>query len=210
MSNRHNLMPQMVNLIWRTEALELQRTLIDEYYGEQPRANREEARFYDDGESEEESESEEDGAESDEGDEGDKELVDLEEEAAAAETYYPRPVRSLARQPTIPRVPGHVVMLSYGATNLIRALQAFLLPIACQRGENLVLLPSNRFDLWHKVVLNHPPLPFALSQPPHHDVIRVRPPDQDIAGRTKAAGGVFDTAIFAANRSALGLERKST
>ncbi|KAF8598611.1 hypothetical protein BDV93DRAFT_512336 [Ceratobasidium sp. AG-I] len=201
-------MPQMVKYVRRIEALELQRTLIDKYYGEQPGVDIEEARIYDDdGESDSESESGEDETDSDEEDE---ELVDSVEdadsEAATAGTYYPHPVRLLACRPTVPRVPGKVIISSYGATDFIRALWAFLSPITHQRDKHLVLLPSDRFDLWHKVVLNHPLLPFALSQPPHRDVIRVRPPEQDLAGRAKAAGGVFDTVLFAADRNAFGLE----
>lgn len=212
MSNRRNPMPQIIKYVRRTEALELQRTLIDEYYGEQPGADIEEIRIYDYEESSSESDSEEEEDDSDSNEE-DQMAVDPEEAAgskeAAAETYYPSPVRTLARRPTVPRVPGHVITSSYGATDFIRALRVFLSPIANRASEELVLLPSDRFDIWHKVVLSHAPLPFAASEPPHRDVIRARPPQQDLAGRTKAAGGVFDTALFAANRHAFGLERKS-
>ncbi|KAG9074686.1 hypothetical protein FS749_013730 [Ceratobasidium sp. UAMH 11750] len=195
MSNRRDPMPQVV----------------DYYYGDGDEIDLEDDEIYGDDQDESESdvgEEEISGDESDEDDEGDMVQVALEEmsEPERSEIYYPRPVRSIAKQPTIPRVPGHVLISSYHATDLIRALRRFLLPIAQRRGEDLILLPSDHFNVWHKLTLDHSCLPFAPNQPCHRDVVRAHPAVRDATGWVTTAG-VFNTVLFSVDPEGIGLNR---
>ncbi|KAG8728744.1 hypothetical protein FRC10_004600 [Ceratobasidium sp. 414] len=215
MSNRRNPMPQIVGYVKRIEAIEIQRTIIDEFYGERPGAEHEETSLYSDYEDEDESESDEGDTSGDEDSEGEDEdegeTIQIEPESEAPERseiyYYPRPVRSIAKQPTAPRVPGRVLMASYHASDLIRVLRRFLLPIAQRRGAgDFLILPTDRFNVWHKVTLNHSLLPFAPNLPCHRDVVQAHPAVRDAAGHVKSAG-VFDTALFATDPDGVGLNR---
>ncbi|KAG8694602.1 hypothetical protein FRC09_009744, partial [Ceratobasidium sp. 395] len=146
MSNRRNPFPQIVKYVRRLEAIHVQRTAIDEYYGEREGADKEEIRLAlrlleeedekkkkcqeenaHESEPESDSESEvESGSESESNvssDEDSEEGVGSESEAPAIVSnpaYYPRPSIALARQPTARRVPGHVLISSYGCADLIR------------------------------------------------------------------------------------------
>ncbi|KAG8773758.1 hypothetical protein FRC12_002328 [Ceratobasidium sp. 428] len=220
MSNRRNPFPQMVKYVRRLEAIHIQRTAIDEYYGEHEGADEEEIQLalrlledVDERKNEDEIEienkieasgsdnsSEDSNAESDtdsddtDSDEDGDEIGESEERSAiAGNTYYPQPSIRIAQQPTVRHVPGHVLISSYGCSDFVRVVRAFLLSKTGRKP--LLLLPSDTFNVWHKATLYHPPLPFAPSEPPHRDVIRVRPPARDQAGRINALG-VFDTALF--------------
>ncbi|KAG8702621.1 hypothetical protein FRC09_004646, partial [Ceratobasidium sp. 395] len=213
MSNRRNPLPQMVQYVRHLEALEIQQTFIEEYYSKEVSFRVEDLVFDDDSDDDNESESEGDDDDDDDTDSGDEledgvEIVPGEPDRCAVSEihHYPRPIISIARRPTLPRVPAHVIMSSYGASDFIRALRRFLLTKTTRPSDLPTLLPSDLFPLWHKAVLNHLPLPFAPCEPPHHDVVRARPPTRDTAGRLSQAG-VFDTALFAADVSRFGLER---
>ncbi|KAF8595283.1 hypothetical protein BDV93DRAFT_457131, partial [Ceratobasidium sp. AG-I] len=185
MSSRRDPIPQIVKYVRRLEAIQLQRTLVDEYYGERPGEEVEEVSdMY--GDDEDESQD--------------------EEVPAVSEIHYPRPTISIAKRPTVRSVPGRVLITSYGATDLLRALRRFLLPKARLRGEKLLLLPSDNFDVWHKATLRHLPLSFTPDQPCHRDVIRVRPVTWDTTGRVVGAG-TFDTALFPVTHNLSGLSR---
>ncbi|KAG8768926.1 hypothetical protein FRC12_005271 [Ceratobasidium sp. 428] len=220
MSNRRNPFPQIVKYVRRLEAIHVQRTAIDEYYGEREGADKEEIRLAlrlleeedekkkkcqeenaHESEPESDSESEvESGSESESNvssDEDSEEGVGSESEAPAIVSnpaYYPRPSIALARQPTARRVPGHVLISSYGCADLIRVVRTYLLSKTGRKP--LLLLPTDRFDVWHKATLHHSPLPFAPCEPRHRDVVRVRPTIRDKAGRV-GDPGLFDTALFA-------------
>ncbi|KAG8702667.1 hypothetical protein FRC08_003339 [Ceratobasidium sp. 394] len=228
MSNRREPLPQMVGYVRRIKAMEIQRTIIEEVYGERKEVEVDKTDIYADEDDEAEGgagegnvggsksgevkkvdEDDEDGEDGeDDEDEGELKEVQSDErgEPDRSEIYYPRPLRFLAKQPTVPRVPGHVLITSYHAADLIRALQRFLLPKVESRGEDLIILPSDRFHVWHKVTLRHPLLPFSPTQSCHRDVIRAHPVLRDAAGRVKTPG-VFDTALFAVDRDAIGLPR---
>ncbi|KAG8777441.1 hypothetical protein FRC12_000371 [Ceratobasidium sp. 428] len=224
MSNRRNPFPQMVAYVQRLEAIHIQRTAIDEYYGEREGADEEEIQLAlrlleDVGERKNENENENENereieasgndggseeADSDtdsdtdtddtDSDEDGEEIGESEEKSAiAGDTYYPRPSIRIARQPTVRHVPGHVLISSYGCSDFIRVVRAFLLSKTGRKP--LLLLPSDTFNVWHKATLFHSPLPFAPNEPPHRDVVRVRPPARDTAGRVNSPG-VFDTALF--------------
>ncbi|KAG8746737.1 hypothetical protein FRC10_003720 [Ceratobasidium sp. 414] len=154
---------------------------------------------------------EEDGDEgSDEDSNEDEERVEVSApaESMESEIHYPRPRVSISQRPTVPRVPGHVIITSYGASDFIRAVRCFLMhKTTLPPGERLILLPSDRFHVWHKAALNHTALPFAPAQPCHHDTIRAYPPVRDTAGRVIKLG-VFDTALFPHDRSGHGLQRR--
>ncbi|QRV88277.1 hypothetical protein RhiJN_16295 [Ceratobasidium sp. AG-Ba] len=219
MSNCRNPFPQMIKYVRRLESIQIQRTAMDEYYGETEGADEDEveqARIrlgelvqQEEGkgetETEDETETETAGEDEQEDDEVDGvEDTEVEPETAILDkTYYPRPRISLARQPTARNVPGHVIISSYGASGFIRATQVFL---RLKTGQTPILLPSSRFDVWHKATFNHPPLPFAPLQPPHRDVVRVRPLTRGTTGRIQDAG-VFDTALFECNPNGFGIAR---
>ncbi|ELU37615.1 hypothetical protein AG1IA_08355 [Rhizoctonia solani AG-1 IA] len=131
--------------------------------------------------------------------------TDRLEVPAASEIYYPQPMTSIARRPTVPNVAARMIALSYGAPEFIRSLQRFL-SATTSPSEPPLLVPSHCFPVWHKAILGHYPLPFAPSQPCPRDVIQAHPPTQDAAGRVSKAG-VFDTVLFAADRSCSGLKR---
>ncbi|KAG8783414.1 hypothetical protein FRC12_019746 [Ceratobasidium sp. 428] len=210
MSNRRNPLPQMVQYVRYLKALEIQQTYIEEFCGRGLSFRIEDIVFDDDEEEADGSESEGDDEDDTDGDELEDgvEITSGEPDRAAVSEihHYPRPVIWVARQPTLPRVPVHEIMSSYGASDFIRALRRFLLTKTTQPSDLPTLLPSDLFPLWHKAVLNHLPLPFAPCEPCHRDVVRARPPTRDTAGRLSQAG-VFDTALFAADASRFGLER---
>ncbi|KAG8732232.1 hypothetical protein FRC10_001054, partial [Ceratobasidium sp. 414] len=86
--------------------------------------------------------------------------------SAESEIHYPRPTISTARRLTVLQVPAHMITSSYSASEFIQALRHFLSAKTTPKpGEKLILLPSDRFNVWHKVVLKHAPLPFAPVQP---------------------------------------------
>ncbi|QRV95080.1 Zn-finger protein [Ceratobasidium sp. AG-Ba] len=208
MSNRRNPMPQMVGYTRRLEALEIQRAHIEEYYGEDLEFDVRAIVFEDetyDRQSEDDAEDEgEDDDISDEGALEDPVQITSAHRTESAVVFYPRPKTSIARRPTAPDVPARVIMSSYGAPDFLRALRRFLRTRTTTPDQNLILLPTNRFPLWHKAVLEHLPLPFAPAEPCHRDVVRVRPPVRDLAGRQSKAG-IFDTALFATDPSCSGI-----
>ncbi|KAG9120100.1 hypothetical protein FRC07_004554 [Ceratobasidium sp. 392] len=218
-SNRRDPIPQMVKHVQRLEALYIHRTLLDEYYGERPGADEEEERKYRDIDCEEDgtedvtAESEaldvdnelEDGDNGDNGEDGEVERVETEP-ADKSEIHYPRPDITIAKQPTAPRVPGQVLITSYGASDLVRALNAFLASNSHPHDSPLFVLPSDRFDVWHKATLTHLPMPFVPGEACHCDILCVHPAVRDSHGHIKELG-VFDTALFAYNRNGSGLSR---
>ncbi|KAG8784203.1 hypothetical protein FRC12_018893 [Ceratobasidium sp. 428] len=211
MSNRRNPLPQMVQYVRYLEALEIQQTFIEEFYGRELSFRVEDIVFDDDEEEADGNKSEED--EEDDADSGDElddgvEIPSGEPDRSAVLEihHYPQPAIAIARRPTLPRVPADEIISSYGASDFIRALRRFLLTKTTRPEDLPTLLPSDTFPLWHKAVFNHIPLPFAPCEPRHRDVIRARPPTRDTAGRLWQAG-VFDTALFAADATRFGLER---
>ncbi|KAG8762506.1 hypothetical protein FRC12_008982 [Ceratobasidium sp. 428] len=220
MSNRRNPLPQMVSYVRRLEAIQIHRTLVDEYYGEREGADEEEIKaakqFIEDEAAREASPLEFIGAEGgDEGADGDENNEDGEEDEGEVQgeseerselEYYPRPAISVAKKPTVRRVSGRKLVSSYGASDLIRALHKFLSPKATELGKTLLVLPSDLFDVWHKATLRHLPLSFASAQSSHRDVVRAHPLTRDSAGRV-STGAVFDTALFPVHRDQSGLQR---
>ncbi|KAG8758460.1 hypothetical protein FRC12_010006 [Ceratobasidium sp. 428] len=151
-----------------TEAIQIHRTLVDEYYGEREGADEEEIKaakqFIEDETAREANGQEfidaEGGGEDADGDEAnedgdedeDQGEVQGESEEPSEITYYPRPAISVAKRPTVRRVSGRQLISSYGASGLIRALHNFLSPKAKELGQNLLVLPSDHFDVWHNTV----------------------------------------------------------
>ncbi|KAF8593929.1 hypothetical protein BDV93DRAFT_424315, partial [Ceratobasidium sp. AG-I] len=72
MSNRRNPMPQIIKYVQRIEAVQIQRTFIDEYYGESPGADIEEKQLYanDEDGSESKTESEQSNSDGEQEEEG--------------------------------------------------------------------------------------------------------------------------------------------
>ncbi|KAG9119492.1 hypothetical protein FRC07_005458 [Ceratobasidium sp. 392] len=216
-SNRRDPISQMVKYVWRLEALYIHRTVMDEFYSKDPRADEEELQIHCDIDREEDgtevkSKAEENEYKVDEGDsgsddgDGDAEGVDIKPESMKLEIHYPQPSISIAKQPTVPRVPGRVLITSYGASDLIRALNSFLASKSHSHDRDNFVLPSDRFDVWHKATLNHLRPPSAVDEGGHRDVIRIRPAVRDADGRVKETGG-FDTTLFAVNWHDYGIDR---
>ncbi|KAG8735038.1 hypothetical protein FRC11_003491, partial [Ceratobasidium sp. 423] len=181
------------------------RTVIDEYYGERVGVGVEEdICALDEGE-----DTRDEGNEStSDMDDDSSDVLRIEAEGSAIQSQYryPRPGIKLARQPTISSVPGRVLVVSYRAADLFRVLRRFLQPKACVRGKELILLPSDEFDVWHKATLSHLPGCAFPNSPPHRDVIRAHPPERDSQSRVRKYGD-FDTALFAADGNLAGLPR---
>ncbi|QRV99162.1 Zn-finger protein [Ceratobasidium sp. AG-Ba] len=218
MSNWRDPLPQMEALVARTEAIRMQRTVIDECYGKQEGTDDAEIRrfaaidragMHADGDLNAGVDSDMEREEV--GDDGDDTEVEGNQEPStrSGNIHYPRPVISVARQPTARRVPAHVLMGQYGASDVARAISLFISTISPSDPslhDLSPLLPSDRFNVWHKAVLKHVPLPFAPAQPCHRDMIRAQPPVHDNAGRVTKPG-VFDTALFSCDPVAFGLNR---
>ncbi|KAG8700650.1 hypothetical protein FRC08_004577 [Ceratobasidium sp. 394] len=220
MSNRREPFLQMIKYVQRLEAMQIQRTAIDEVYGEREGADEAEIeaarRFI---EEEEEGKGGGDGVGVGEGgvgvgehdfgaeDDSDEEPVEIESAESAIRheptCHYPGPTITIARVPTVRHVPGHVLISSYCAPDLIRGIQSFL---SRKTGQAPILLPSDQFDVWHKATLRHPSLPFAPGEPCHRDVIHVHPVARDKAGRITDVG-VFDTGLFTTSRNAFRIAR---
>ncbi|QRV89358.1 Zn-finger protein [Ceratobasidium sp. AG-Ba] len=217
MSSRRDPLPQMEAFVERLEAIRMQHTVIDEYYGEREGADEDEIKRFaradraaeneDDGSA---MEDDEETGDEDAGDgtndievEGDRELPKPER------FYYLRPAVSVAREPTVRHVPSHVLTSSYGASDFTRALRFF---ISTKSGAKSSLEPlsplhpSDRFDVWHTAIIKHGRLPFAPTQPCHRDVVRAQPPVRDSTHRVTRPG-IFDTALFACDPVEQGLKR---
>ncbi|KAG9124667.1 hypothetical protein FRC07_010698, partial [Ceratobasidium sp. 392] len=216
-SNKRDPVPQMVKYVRRLEAPHIQGTFVDEMYGERPGADEEEIDKYcdldqrylaeDSAEDSKDSESDGDIGEIENGSDGedndDEELVRVESKGES-EIHYPRPSISIAKQPTIPKVSGRTLITSYGTSDLIRALQRFLLTKTRPLGRRTIVLPTDHFNVWHKATLSHLAPAFAPNEAGHRDVIRIRPTVRDSNGRIKEKAA-FDTALFATDRNGHGL-----
>ncbi|KAG9080566.1 hypothetical protein FRC06_006411, partial [Ceratobasidium sp. 370] len=179
-SNQRNPLPQMVNYVQRLEAIQTQRTYIDEYYGKWPGAKDKEITLLGDDEDEAKSKARAGNISRVESNkDSDEETIEVESETSAEldkmDIHYPRPSRLIAKQPTIPHLSRRALITSYSASNLIQATYCFLSSKVSPCAENVLVLPSDHFNVWHKVVLNHPPLPFAPCELNHRVVIHVHP-----------------------------------
>jgi hypothetical protein len=218
MSNKRNAIPQIIEFCQHLEALKIHRAYLDNYYGECKRtrlAPKVVALVDDDymgfvgegdlvghhsegalgdqpgkGEEEEWEDIEEDKDKEDE-EEGDRRRRGY----SASEVEYPQPELALPLQPTR-WVMCQGLIDKYSTTNLLQALTTFLGPRA--HSKRLFFVPSDEFDIWHKLTLYHLPHSFAPNKPLHHDVIHVRLPLHDNLGRLRREG-VFDTTLFVDN-----------
>ncbi|KAG8762028.1 hypothetical protein FRC11_011594, partial [Ceratobasidium sp. 423] len=184
-SNRRNPMPQIVDYVRRLEALQIQRALIDEYYGDQLGVEVE-LRMYgfdgtkvtseqdndpsEDTEEEVDSDDDNDGDDdSDYGEDDQDDLVYMEPEGSDL-YHYPRPSISIARRPPFPAVSGRGLITQYGASDLIRQLRRFLMPKARLRREEPLILPSDEFPVWHRATLLHSAPPTTTKSSVQRDV----------------------------------------
>ena len=213
-SNRRKANKQIIKYVQRLEAIRIHRAYIDEYFGEFPRLQLEgDGEFYDDdgdgggggdgGEDDNDDDGAEDGEDGDPGEER-MEIGAAEEEHGFG--AYPSPTLRMAVQPTRRRLTGQHLIDTYGATDLIRSLTQFLKPFPRENSFKPVIFPSDSFDVWHKLTLDHQLVPFAPNEPPHQDVIRIRLSDTKQYGRQ--VPGLFDTAMFLYRPQATGLSRK--
>ncbi|KAG9087465.1 hypothetical protein FRC06_002523 [Ceratobasidium sp. 370] len=198
MSNRRNPIPQIMDYVWQLKALEIQQVFLKEYYGKPfripiedvylDRDNKDKDMGSGEGEVDKEStdgdedgsgedgsgedSSGEDGSDEEDSNEADRVEVSTPAKSAESEIDYFRPKISITQELTALRVPSHMIISSYGASNFIWVLCHFLLhKTTLPLGERLILLPSDHLHVWHKAVPNHAPLTFSLSQPCHWDVI---------------------------------------
>lgn len=214
MSSRRDPLPQMENFVRRLEAMRLQRTVIDECYGEEAGADDAEIRRF--AAADHAADSDDDDSDivygEDEAIEDSEHDVEVEGDHGLAQPdviHYPRPAISVAHQPTVRHVPAHVLSKSYGASDFVQALSHFMSTKLKSKQPFHTppsLLASDSFDVWHKATLKHGPLPFAPTQPRHRDVVRAHPLIHT-AGRA-ATPAAFDTALFGCDPTAFGLNRK--
>ncbi|QRV76908.1 Zn-finger protein [Ceratobasidium sp. AG-Ba] len=216
MSSRRDPLPQMEAMVERLEAIRMQRTVIDEYYGERAGADEDEIKRFahaDRAAEQEDEESiieDEENIDDDVGDSADDVEVEGDSELPKQERfYYPQPAVSVAREPTVRHVPTDMLTTSYGASDFTRALSFFIstkVDAGSRHKSPSPLHPSDRFDVWHKATIKHGRLPFAPTQPCHRDVVRAQPPVRDGANRVTKPG-VFDAALFPCDTAAQGLKR---
>ncbi|KAG8732169.1 hypothetical protein FRC10_001170 [Ceratobasidium sp. 414] len=203
-SNHRQAIKQIVDYIRRLDAIRIQHAYIVEYFGEHALGGDSDKDNNDNGDNNDSDDEDEEGGDDDE--EG-QERVEVETAEEKSDPAYPRPTLSVAVRPTRPRLTGHDLIGTYGATDLIRSLTRFLKPLARRAGLKPIVLPSDMFDTWHKISLGHESPSFAPNEPPHRDVIRIQPPSRDQHGRRLP--GLFDTALFLHQPQAVGLYRES-
>ncbi|QRV89201.1 Zn-finger protein [Ceratobasidium sp. AG-Ba] len=196
-SNRREAIKQIINYIRRLDAVRVHRAYMDEFYGELPRQKFE---TYGNSEEQDDEDADEDEDQDQDWESEAVDVVELDASDERSEITYPRPTLTVAMQPTCPRVTGEDLMRNYGATDLIRSLARFLKSVAPLEGFKPLVFPSDRFDTWHKIILQHQPLPFARSASLQRDVIRINPPNHD-------QSGLFDTVMFVNKPEADGLHR---
>jgi hypothetical protein len=227
-SNKRNAIPQIIKYCQRLEALRMHRAYLDEYYGISERSGAvPPSTVLPDEEDEvvasadvksgqrsggggDDDDDWEDVFEDDEDDEDAGEEVEVGGETEASdlplEVEYPHPIHALAMWPTQKGLCERDLIDQYGASDLLPALKVFLGQSPC--GQRLFLLPSDLFDVWHKLTLNHLPLFFAPDEPLHRDVVRAQPAIADGHGGLRRQP-TFDTALFLKDPDAFGPHRKS-
>ncbi|KAG9085023.1 hypothetical protein FRC06_003767, partial [Ceratobasidium sp. 370] len=181
-SNQREVLQQIVDYVRRLDTIRIHHAFMDEYYGESPRPNN----FNDNNNVNEEFGEESDDRESE--DEGD--VVKVEGAKEVSEIAYPRLSYSVAVQPTCPHIAGHHLISTYAHCS--------------QPGLKPVVLPSDKFDMWHKLTLRHQLIPFAPKEPLCCDVVQIRPPEQDQYGHRTPS--LFDTAMFINDLQAAGIQ----
>ncbi|KAG9082908.1 hypothetical protein FRC06_004778 [Ceratobasidium sp. 370] len=215
-SNKRDAIPQIIKYCQRLEALRIHRAYLNELYGEQEREGEvptmavfvdddggeyhpEEDRARDEEDDEDAWEDMED--DDDEGEEGERRPSAASD---ADPVEYPTPEFAIAMRPTRRATLQDLVGI-YGATELEQALKKFLRPYTHSR---YYIVPSDYFDVWHKLTLYHLPLSFAPDEPSQCDVIRARPIACDTRGRVlRRREPAFDTALFLHDRHQFGLHR---
>ncbi|KAG8706037.1 hypothetical protein FRC11_008550, partial [Ceratobasidium sp. 423] len=196
-SNQRNPMPQIVDYVRWLEAIQIQHTLIDEYYGDYMGTEAEERMYgfgeynvgskQDDDPSEGRDDLEEVDEEDNSDEEDDNEDSDGEQICSKHEglNHYPLPSISISQRPHLPAISGRGLITSYGAADLIRELGRFLMPKARLRCEDLLILPSDEFPVWHWATLTHSAPLTALNGPIQWDVVRAHPTTRDAASRIR-------------------------
>ncbi|KAF8755571.1 Zn-finger protein [Rhizoctonia solani] len=116
--------------------------------------------------------------------------VDIEGSDAEA-VFYPQPKQALPSHPTREGVTGLELINLYGASDLIRLTSRLLE----KHNYRQPLNSANTFSVYHKLYLDHPPLPFAASEAPQRDVIRAYPATKTTRGHVKRIEQ-FDTVLF--------------
>ncbi|KAG8761972.1 hypothetical protein FRC11_011834, partial [Ceratobasidium sp. 423] len=95
----------------------------------------------------------------------------------------------------------------HGAGGIVRALQLFFRRIAPDyRNLDLGDAEEYRFNIWTRVRLLHPPLPFKPSLGPNIDVIRAQPKKSDRFDRISKPAR-FDTVLLLTKEEARGIHR---
>ncbi|KAG8788987.1 hypothetical protein FRC12_014014 [Ceratobasidium sp. 428] len=91
-------------------------------------------------------------------------------------THYPAPAVGIASRPTKSQMPIQELVGSYGAGDMISALQAYLIKQChVSEAQAVTLSPHHVLPVWHKFSLHHALLPFAPAEPRKRDVIRAHP-----------------------------------
>lgn len=109
--------------------------------------------------------------------------------------FYPMPHVRTALYPTKPGLYSTQIIKAYGATDLLSAATRFLVTRFRVPESDILLSPHHKFDVWHRLYINHSHLPFAPSEPLRRDVVRACPPTYSPSGRALLPAR-FDTALY--------------
>lgn len=115
---------------------------------------------------------------------------------------YPDPKLSIAVEPTAGRVRGDHIVATHGASDFISALHTYLKAHKTRRYVHKNFLPTlyHHFPVWHRLYLQHQPLPFD-PECVKRDVVRARP----CARHQEEA---FDVALLRYREDVFGLDRE--
>ncbi|KAF8599146.1 hypothetical protein BDV93DRAFT_498078 [Ceratobasidium sp. AG-I] len=205
-SNKVRPLPQMMTYVQRLDALRIQRACINAYYNlGDSIPNDDEWEDEDDyemaGQADGGGDDVGDGGGDDVGDGGgdDEEVIDSTSQSApesdSDHVFYPQPHVHAALRPTKPGVYGTDLIEAYGASELQSAVTECLVTQFQVPKDQILLSRHHKFDVWHRLYIDHSRLPFAPSEPLRRDVVRAHPATYDASGRVLRPAR-FDTALY--------------
>lgn len=109
--------------------------------------------------------------------------------------FYPMPHVRTTIHPTKAGLHGTRLIKDYGATELLSAVQTCLISRFRVPKDNILLSRHHKFNVWHRLYIDHSPLSFSPSEPLRRDVIQASPSSYDCSGRVVRPAR-FDTALY--------------
>ncbi|KAG8738339.1 hypothetical protein FRC10_006967 [Ceratobasidium sp. 414] len=108
--------------------------------------------------------------------------------------WYPTPLVSIAKRPSLGTKTGWYLIRTHGASNLISATINYLKTVTCDSAA-LALTENSKFKVWTCFKLRHAVLPFFPAIEPPVDPVRATPRSIDDEG-TILHFGAFDVVLF--------------